>query len=94
MTNFRIHDISLQKISFNFDVVCKKNCTRQTDFPKFDSHPVLTLFVIPGKMTADMRIKRISVPRFPDGGYPFHPHIRCHFSEPQNPLEPDIFGAC
>ena len=58
---------------------------------------VLTLFVIPGNMTTDQRMKRISAPGslpcfriMPDRENPFNPPIRCHISEPQNSLESTI----
>jgi len=59
---------------------------------------ILTLFVVSGNMTPDFEMKRISVPGplsyfrlMPDRGNPFHPLIRCHISEPQNSLEPEIY---
>jgi len=61
---------------------------------------ILTLFVVSENMTADQRMKRISVPGpqscfrlIPDRENPFHPPIRCHISEPQNLSEPEMLDS-
>jgi len=59
------------------------------EFLHYGLSAIQKLFVVPGNMTTDRRMKRISVPgprscfrHAPAREYPFHPPIRCHVSEP------------